>query len=71
MMSGTNEISQAPRELPIIGHVDNQVSELELGKNDVPKIGGNTSIGSTSFHLGGKNKIRLPPPDVFIDMANF
>lgn len=65
------DITEVPRELPVIERVDNNVSELELGKNNIPKIGGNNSVGSTSFHLTGKNRIRLPPPDVFIDMANF
>ena len=29
------------------------------------------SIGSRSYHLVGKNKVRLPPTDVFIDVAKF
>lgn len=29
------------------------------------------SIGSRSFHLVGKNKVRIPPTDVFIDVAKF
>lgn len=50
----------------------NAANAPELIKNmDLQNLGANNSIGSTSFHLVGKNKIRLPPPDVFIDMANF
>jgi hypothetical protein len=29
------------------------------------------SPGSESYHLVGKNKVRLPPTDVFIDVAKF
>lgn len=29
------------------------------------------SFGSNTFHLIGKNAIRLPPTDVFIDIAKF
>jgi len=31
----------------------------------------NNSIGSESYHIIGKNNIRLPPTDVFIDLARF
>jgi hypothetical protein len=29
------------------------------------------SINNTSYHLIGKNKIRVPAPDIFIDVAKF
>ncbi len=35
------------------------------------KIVSDSSIGSRSYHLIGKNKVRLPPTDVFIDVARF
>jgi hypothetical protein len=31
----------------------------------------NNSFGSDSYHLIGKNNVKLPPNDVFIDLARF
>lgn len=31
----------------------------------------NNSFGSESYHLIGKNNVKLPPNDVFIDLARF
>jgi len=37
----------------------------------LPNISKGSDISTRSYHLVGKNKIRLPSNDVFIDIANF
>jgi hypothetical protein len=47
------------------------VNEQLVGGNVKFTEGGSDSYGSNTYRLVGKNNIKLPQTDVFIDLAHF
>ena len=65
-----------PQNVPINLPIDQSVNKFKLvnnANNNNAIVGGFTagSSESRSYHLIGKNNIRLPQTDVFIDVARF
>ena len=52
------------------GFLHKRIPTTQFVPNKVT-INSEGSLGSKSYHLIGKNDIRLPPTDVFIDLARF
>lgn len=48
-----------------------KLNVLTPNQRTVHTLSNNSDINTRSYHLIGKNKIRLPSTDVFIDIANF
>jgi len=70
MLNNGQNLQQQPL---IIQHGDQTVNKFKLIGNENNANGGFTagSSESRSYHLIGKNNIKLPQTDVFIDVARF